>query len=114
MNINIFNIIVLIVFKIFRLSPEFNIKQFFSKWLSEINPTSELLNDTQFSFYVAGLYLSKIGDRSQQQAVLKLLNKKILLPLITYYLELENNQCNRFDLMKAIPTAASIQVDFFM
>lgn len=91
---------------IFRLCPEFNNKQFISKWLSEINHTSDLLDNTMFNFYLAGLYLSKICDRSQQQIVLKLLNKQYLLPLISYALDLEISHYGRFDLMKVIPTAA--------
>lgn len=93
---------------------EFNDKQFISKWLSEMNQTSDLLNNSLFNFYLAGLYLSKICDRSQQQIVLKLLNKTILLPLITYAMDLESNCYNRYDLMKIIPTAACTQVSFFL
>lgn len=111
MYINIFKFIFYeVILNFFRLSSEFYSKQFFSKWLSEINSASELINDSQFSFYFAGLYLSKIGDHSQQQAVLKLLNKKILLPLIAYSVDLETCHYNRFDLIKFIPTAACIQV----
>lgn len=61
---------------------------------------------------MAGLYLSKICDQSQQQIVLRFLNKKILLPLIFYAVDLETNYYNQFDLMKIIPTAACIQVKF--
>lgn len=65
------------------------------------------------NFYLAGIYLSKIGDRLEQQIILKLLNKKILLPLIAYDLDIETNYHNRFDLMKIIPTAACVQVSFY-
>lgn len=85
-----------------------------SKWLSEINETSDLLKDSQFNFYLAGLYLNKIGDRSQQQMILKLLDKTILLPLIAYAIDLETSNYNRFDLIKVIPTAACIQVSFIL
>lgn len=95
-------------YSLIKLCPEFNNKQFTSKWLSEINHTSELLNDTQFNFYLVGLYLSKICDRSQQQTVLKLLNKQYLMPLISYAVDLETSHYGRFDLMKVIPTAACI------
>jgi len=78
--------------------------------LSEIHQTSDLLNDTQFNFYLAGLYLCKICDRTQQQTVLKLLNKQFLLPLISYSVDLETSHYGRFDLMKVIPTAACISV----
>lgn len=63
---------------------------------------------------MAGLYLSKICDHSQQQIVLKLLNKTILLPIIAYAMDLESNCFNRYDLIKVIPTAACIQVSFYM
>lgn len=99
-------------FWFFRLCLEFTDKQFILKWLSEINHTSDLLNDTLFNLFMAGLYLSKICDRSQQQIVLKLLNKTILLPIIAYAMDLESNCYNRYDLLKAIPTAACIQVSF--
>ncbi|XP_025412636.1 uncharacterized protein LOC112685081 isoform X2 [Sipha flava] len=99
----------IIPYLLIKLSSEFYSKQFFSKWLSEINSSSELINDTTFGFYLAGLYLSKIGDHSQQQAILKLLNKKILLPLIAYAVDLETSHYNRFDLIKAIPTTACTQ-----
>lgn len=78
--------------------------------MSKINHTGDLLDDTQFNFYLAGLYLSKICDRSQQQTVLKLLNKQYLLPLIAYAVDLETSHYGRFDLMKVIPTAACIPV----
>lgn len=94
------------------MCPEFDDKQFFSKWLLEINQINDLLNDAQFNFYLAGLYLCKIGDRSQQQILLKLLNKKYLMPLIAYAIDREKNFYNRFDLIKVIPTAACIQVSF--
>lgn len=81
-----------------------------SKWLSEIDEISVLLNDTQFNFYLAGLYLSRKGDRTHQQTMLKLMSKKILLPLVAYIVDLETNYYNRFDLMKAIPTTACVQV----
>lgn len=97
-------------FLFFRLCKKLNNKQFVSKWLSDINQSNNLLNDTLFSFYLGGLYLSKICERSQQQIILKLLNKKILLPLISYAVDLETNYNNRFDLMKIIPTAACIPV----
>ncbi|XP_060848840.1 uncharacterized protein LOC132928291 isoform X1 [Rhopalosiphum padi] len=90
------------------LCPEFSDKQFTSKWLSEINHTGDLLNDTQFNFYLAGLYLSKICDRSQQKTILKLLNKQFLLSLISYSMDREINHYGRFDLMKVIPTAACV------
>jgi len=80
--------------------------------LTEINHTSHLLFDPQFNFYLAGLYLSKIGDRSQQQIILKLLDKKYLLPLIAYAIDQETNYFNRYDLMKVIPTAACVYVSF--
>lgn len=94
---------------LFRLCQEFNDKQFLSKWLSEINQIS-LLNDSEFNFYLAGLYLSKISDRSQKQIILKLLNKQFLMPLISYAVNIETNYHNRFDLIRLIPTAACIQV----
>lgn len=100
-------------FLFFRLCLEFTDKQFILKWLSEINHTSDLLNDTLFNFYMAGLYLSKICDRYQQQIVLKLLNKTILLPIVAYAIDLESNCYNRYDLIKVIPAAACIQVSFF-
>lgn len=99
---------------IFRLCPEFNDKQLISKWLSEINQMSNLLNDREFNFYLAGLYLNKIGDRSQQQIILKLLNKQYLVPLISYAINIETRYHNQFDLIKVIPTAACIQVSFFV
>jgi hypothetical protein len=112
---NIFKLIYYeVILHFFRLSSEFYSKQFFSKWLSEINSSSELINDTTFGFYLAGLYLSKIGDHSQQQAILKLLNKKILLPLIAYAVDLETSHYNRFDLIKAIPTTACTQVNILL
>lgn len=78
--------------------------------MSEINHTSDLLDDTMFNFYLAGVYLSKLCDRSQQQTVLKLLNKQYLLPLISYALDLQISHYGRFDLMRVIPTAACIPV----
>lgn len=101
-------------FTFFRACSEFNDKKFISKWLSEINETSEILNDTQINFYLAGIYLSKIGERPEQQIVLKLLNKQILLPLIAYALDTETNNYNRFDLMKIVPTAACVPVCFYL
>lgn len=98
---------------VFRLCPEFNNKQFISRWLSEINQTSSLLNDSLFNFFLAGLYLCKIGDRSQLQILLKLINKKYFMPLIAYALDLETDFYNRFDLIKVIPTAACVLVSFF-
>ncbi|KAF0756958.1 DUF3730 domain-containing protein [Aphis craccivora] len=95
-------------YSLIKLCPEFSNKEFTSKWLSEINHTSDLLNDTQFNFYLAGLYLSKICDRFQQQTILKLLNKQFLLPLISYSLDLEISHYGRFDLIKSIPTAACV------
>lgn len=82
--------------------------------MSEINQSSDLLNDTQFNFYLAGLYLSKICDRSQQQTLLKLLNKQFLLPLISYAVDIETCHYGRFDLMKIIPTAACIPVSLLL
>lgn len=78
--------------------------------MSEINHTSDLLNDTQFNFYLVGLYLSKICDRPQQLTLLKLLNKQYLLPLISYAVDQEISNYGRFDLMKVIPTAACVPV----
>lgn len=78
--------------------------------MSEINHNGDLLNDTQFNFYLAGLYLSKICDRSQQKTILKLLNKQFLLSLISYSMDREINHYGRFDLMKVIPTAACVPV----
>lgn len=51
-----------------------------------------------------------MGDRSQQQVILKLLNKTILLSIISYAVDLEKSYYNIFDLIKVIPTAAYIQV----
>lgn len=78
----------------------------------EISPAHEILNDVQFSFYLAGIYLCKIGDRSQQLTMLQLLNKKILLPLISYATNLETSHYNLFDLITSIPTAASVPVNY--
>lgn len=99
---------------LFRLCRNFDDEQFISKWLSEINQSSDLLNDTLFSSFLAGLYLSRICKQSQQQIVLKFLNKKMLLPLISYAVDQETNYKNRFDLIKIIPTAACIQVRFLL
>ncbi|KAL5242600.1 hypothetical protein ACI65C_010010 [Semiaphis heraclei] len=97
-------------YSLIKLCTEFNNKQFTIKWLSEINHTSDLLNDTQFNFYLVGLYLSKICDRPQQLTLLKLLNKQYLLPLISYAVDQEISNYGRFDLMKVIPTAACVPV----
>lgn len=97
---------------IFRLCPEFDTEHFMSKWLSTINENSVILNDSQFNFYLAGLYLCKKGDRTDQQTILKLLDKKTLLPLIAYIVDLETSHYNRFDLIKIIPKAACVQVRF--
>lgn len=78
--------------------------------MSEINQNHYLSNDVQFNFFLVGLYLCKIGDRSQKQSILKLLDKNFLLPLIAYATDLESSHYNRLDLMKAIPSAACIQV----
>ncbi|VVC38584.1 Armadillo-like helical,Domain of unknown function DUF3730 [Cinara cedri] len=99
----------IISYSLVKLCKEFNDKQLISKWLSEINQISSLLNDSEFNFFLAGLYLSKMGDRSQQQIMLKLLNKQFLVPLISYAVNIETSYHNRFDLMKVIPTAACIQ-----
>lgn len=93
-----------------RICPEFNDEQFISKWLSEIDQVSDLLNDSEFNFYLAGLYLSKMGNRSQKQIILKLLNKQFLIPIISYAVNIETSYYNRFDLIRLIPTAACVQV----
>lgn len=89
---------------------KFNDRLFISNWLEKIQKSEILLENSTSSFFFAGVYLSKLCDSPQQTTLLNILNKKYLLPLITYAIEKEINCHNRLNLISVIPYTARFQV----
>ncbi|XP_050423893.1 uncharacterized protein LOC126835384 isoform X2 [Adelges cooleyi] len=95
--------------QLIKLCAEFDNQHFITKWLAKIKKSTFLSENTLFSFFVAGLYLCKRFDNHHQQSLLNLINKKYLLPFITYAINNETNCYKKLHLLQVVPTTACMQ-----
>ncbi|XP_050523203.1 uncharacterized protein LOC126895412 [Daktulosphaira vitifoliae] len=100
---------IIITHNLVKLCSNFGDSLFISNWLAKIQKSKILLENSLFSLFLAGVYLSKLCNSTQHNTLLNILNKKYLLPLITYAIDRETNCHNRLDLINVIPFTACFQ-----